>query len=128
MIAMQRKSRGQATVEFALCVTVFLMIVFGTVDFGRAIFLKSELDNAVREGARYGKLHPADSSGIRSLVISRANGSGLAGGGVGVSCDGGCATGGTVTVTATVGFTAITQRILGIGPVTLRSTATVDIE
>ena len=119
---------GQATVEFALCVTVFLMIVFGTVDFGRAIFLKTELDNAVREGARYGKLHPTDSSGIASAVVNKANGTGLTAGRVTVSCGGGCATGGTITVSASVTFTAVTQSLLGISPFSLKSNATVQIE
>lgn len=121
------KSIGQATVEFALCATVFFMIVFGTVDFGRAIFLKAQLDNAVREGARYGKLHPTDLSGVKSKVVNYSN-SGLTTGGVTVSCSGGCVTGGTMTVTASVSFSAITQTLLKISPVTLSSTATVDIE
>lgn len=124
----QRKLAGQATVEFALCAIVFFMIVFGTVDFGRAIFLKSELDNAVREGARYGKLHPTDSSGIKSAVVSKASGTGLTAGGVTVSCAGGCATGGTVTVSASVTFTAITQSLLGLSPFSLRANATVQVE
>jgi Flp pilus assembly protein TadG len=41
-------------VEFALVLPVFLMLVFGTVDLGRAIFYQSLLNNAVRDGARYG--------------------------------------------------------------------------
>jgi Flp pilus assembly protein TadG len=41
-------------VEFALVLPVFLMLVFGTVDLGRAIFYQSLINNAVRDGARYG--------------------------------------------------------------------------
>ena len=48
---------GQAIVEFAFASIIFLLIVFGTIDFGRAIFIAGDLHNAAREGARYGKVH-----------------------------------------------------------------------
>lgn len=123
-----RHRAGQATVEFALCLTVFLMIVFGTVDFGRALFLKSELDNAVREGARYGKLHPTATSGVQAKVVSSASDTGLTTSGVSVSCAGGCVTGGTMTVSATVSFSAVTQQLLGLSSFSLTARAVVDIE
>jgi Flp pilus assembly protein TadG len=43
---------GQALVEFALVFPVFLIILFGIVDFGRAIYAYNTLANAAREGAR----------------------------------------------------------------------------
>ncbi|MER3486265.1 MAG: hypothetical protein C4345_10120, partial [Chloroflexota bacterium] len=52
----RQRREGQATVEFALVSLLFFAIVFGTVDFGRAIFLKSQLENAVRDAAREGKV------------------------------------------------------------------------
>lgn len=123
-----RNESGQATVEFALCLTVFLMIVFGTVDFGRALFLKTELDNAVREGARYGKMHPTAISGVQARVVNFAGDTGLTTSGVSVSCAGGCVTGGTMTVSATVSFSAITQNLLGLPSFSLGARAVVDIE
>jgi Flp pilus assembly protein TadG len=45
-------SSGQALVEFALVFPVFLIILFGIVDFGRAIYAYNTLANAAREGAR----------------------------------------------------------------------------
>jgi Flp pilus assembly protein TadG len=122
-----RNTTGQATVEFALCATVFFMIIFGTIDLGRVVFLKSQLDNAVREGARYGKIHETDISGVKAKVVSYSN-SGLTTSGVTVTCSTSCTTGGTMTVTATVTFSAFTQSLLKISPITLTSTATVDIE
>ena len=53
------------------------MIVFGTVDFGRANYVNVELRNAAREGTRYGKVNPTDPAGIRSPVIDHAVGTGL---------------------------------------------------
>lgn len=119
---------GQAIVEFALASMIFLMIVFGTIDFGRAIFMTAELHNAAREGARYGKINPAQTSQIQSVTVDKAVGTGLTTGGVGVSCTGACKSGDTLTVTTQLQFQAVTQQLLGIGPITLKSSSTVDIE
>lgn len=47
-----RKSRGQALVEFALLIPIFLLIVVALFDFGRAVFAYNSVTNAAREGAR----------------------------------------------------------------------------
>jgi Flp pilus assembly protein TadG len=44
--------RGQSLVEFGLVLPIFLLIVFGIIDFGRAVFAYSTLNNAAREAAR----------------------------------------------------------------------------
>lgn len=54
---MRRKaSRGpqssQALIEFALISPVLLLLLFGTIDIGRAIYYYDTLNHAVREGAR----------------------------------------------------------------------------
>lgn len=46
------RPRGQALVEFALIIPVFLLIVVGLFDLGRAVFAYNTLTNAAREGAR----------------------------------------------------------------------------
>ena len=51
------RRRGQALAEFALVVPLFLILVFGIVDFARGIFAYSVLSNAAREGARYAMVH-----------------------------------------------------------------------
>jgi len=119
---------GQAIVEFAFASVIFLMIVLGTIDFGRAIFIGAELHNAAREGARYGKINPADTAGIRTATLDKAVGTGLTSGNIGVSCSGACKSGDTLTVTTQVQFQAVTQQILGISPFTISSSSTVDIE
>src|SRR5579884_311042 len=110
-------SGGQATVEFAIVGTVFIMILLGTLDFGRAIFMYSDLQNSVREGARYARIKPTDTSGIKSTVVNKATDLGLTSSSVTVSCSGGCTTGGTVTVSASFTFQAVTQHLLGISPI-----------
>ncbi|MBM4407452.1 MAG: pilus assembly protein [Chloroflexi bacterium] len=44
--------RGQALVEFALIVPVFLMLLFALVDFGRVVFAQQAITQGAREGAR----------------------------------------------------------------------------
>jgi Flp pilus assembly protein TadG len=44
--------RGQALLEFALALPVFLLLLVGLFDLGRAVFSYNTLTNAAREGAR----------------------------------------------------------------------------
>lgn len=44
--------RSQALIEFALVSPVLLLLLFGIIDIGRAIFYYDTLGHAVREGAR----------------------------------------------------------------------------
>jgi Flp pilus assembly protein TadG len=44
--------RGQALVEFALVLPIFILVLVAIVDLGRAVFAYNTLTNAAREGAR----------------------------------------------------------------------------
>ena len=46
------RHRGQGMVEFALAVPVLLLVIFGMVDFSRAINANSTVADAARQGAR----------------------------------------------------------------------------
>ena len=46
--------RGQALVEFALVVPLFLLVVLGLFDMGRAVLYHSTISNASREAVRLG--------------------------------------------------------------------------
>ena len=46
------RASGQALVEFALIIPIFLLIVISLFDFGRAVFAYTSVTNAAREGAR----------------------------------------------------------------------------
>jgi len=52
-----RHSRGQALVEFALVLPVFVVLLMSIFDFGRVIWAKNSLESAAREGARYAIVH-----------------------------------------------------------------------
>src|ERR1700747_2671037 len=47
----QARDRGAAAVEFALVFPLLLLIVFGIIDFGRALNAQITLTQAAREGA-----------------------------------------------------------------------------
>ncbi len=120
-------------VEFSFAVTLFLLIVFGTVDFGRVIFTYSQLLHGVREGARYGKVEcgrPGWIDATKDRVIAQSPTLGLLAADIDVATStAGCVPlDGTVRVTASTEFTAVTQTLLGIGPIDLRASATVDVE
>lgn len=44
--------RSQALAEFSLVAPVLLLLIFGIVDLGRAVFLYNTIQHAAREGAR----------------------------------------------------------------------------
>ena len=44
--------RGQALVEFALVIPIFMLLLVAVFDLGRAVFAYNTLTNAAREGAR----------------------------------------------------------------------------
>lgn len=46
------RRRGQALVEFALVIPLFLLLLVAIFDLGRAVFAWNTLSNAAREGAR----------------------------------------------------------------------------
>lgn len=48
----RERHKGQALVEFALVIPLFLLLLVGLFDLGRAVFSYNTLTNAAREGAR----------------------------------------------------------------------------
>ena len=56
LIRARRKNgeKGQALVEFALLVPIFLLLLFAIVDFGMGFYSWITVTNAAREGARLG--------------------------------------------------------------------------
>jgi len=62
--------RGAAMVEFAVVAPVFLVMVIGILELGRAIVVQQLLTNASREGARIGGY---DTTTTKSTVTSAVN-------------------------------------------------------
>src|SRR5580693_220147 len=53
-----RETEAAAIIEFAVALPLLIVLVVGIFDFGGAFNLKQELNNAVREGARFGASQP----------------------------------------------------------------------
>ena len=63
---------GSVLLETALMITILLMLMFGIVDLGRALYTMNNLVSAVREGARYGAVaSPLNTTDVQDTVISR---------------------------------------------------------
>jgi hypothetical protein len=63
----RRRGRGQGLAEFALVFPIFILLIFGLFDVGRAVFAYNALTNAAREGARFAIVNQDE-----SLVADRA--------------------------------------------------------
>ncbi len=68
----KRRTRGQALVEFALVIPMFLLLIFGIVDLGRYVYTNNALNQAAREAARVGAVssRPDCSAGTRDACVN----------------------------------------------------------
>lgn len=69
-----RKEKGAVAVEFALVLPVFLMLVLGIFEFGRAFNIQVSLSEAARESARYAAVRSAEAG----FTVDAAQGAGVA--------------------------------------------------
>lgn len=59
-----RAERGQGLVEFALVISFLFLLIFAIIDFSRLVFTYATMSNGVREGVRYGVVHPGQDAAI----------------------------------------------------------------
>src|SRR5687768_2436293 len=64
----RRNRRATAAVEFAIVAPVFLLLVFGMIEYGRMVMVQQIITNASREGARTAVLDGATTAGVQSAV------------------------------------------------------------
>lgn len=88
----RRSARGQALLEFALVLPVFVVMLFGLFDTARYVYMISVVSQAAREGARQaaveaswlgstaascgttgGPVCPATAAGLKADVLAAAN-------------------------------------------------------
>ncbi|MGI8829252.1 MAG: TadE/TadG family type IV pilus assembly protein [Candidatus Limnocylindria bacterium] len=60
----ERRSRGQALVEFAFAAPIFFLLLIGLLEGGRYVFYSESLNHAAREGARHAIIHGSASRPI----------------------------------------------------------------
>jgi Flp pilus assembly protein TadG len=56
-------------VEFAIVAPVFVLFVFGMIEYGRMVMVQQILTNASREGARVAVLEGASAADIEAAII-----------------------------------------------------------
>ncbi|HZS86928.1 MAG TPA: TadE/TadG family type IV pilus assembly protein [Chloroflexota bacterium] len=104
----RRQSSGQSLTEFAIVLPVFMLLFVGLFDGTRVIFYNSQIQEAAREGARWGSVEVAravtDSAGNTSTPWGTFD---YLGNAAGYYCDysasnnPSCPTGGTTVVNGT---------------------------
>jgi Flp pilus assembly protein TadG len=82
------KTSAQGLVEFALIISLLLLVLFMVLDLGRLAFYYSAVHNAAREGARYGSIYDQrdDFSGIRNTARNLASGVNLPDSNISITC------------------------------------------
>jgi hypothetical protein len=143
MIGRRDRAGGQALVEFAIAVTVFLMLVMAIVDFGRAIYQFNGVAQAAREVARVTSVHPGSdfrtSTGLSTetqTVVGIQQGLVPALSAPTFECvgiDGGavagiCTPGSWVRVTAIAPYTPVTPLLGLVGTWDISSSASMEIQ
>ena len=67
-----RTQRGQTLVEFALVVMMFLVVMFGLLEFARALWTWNTIVQATRAGARFAVVetpNPLNNDAIKNYVV-----------------------------------------------------------
>ena len=72
-----RRRRGSVLLEAAMILPVLLLVVFGSIEFGYAFYVKHTLQGAAREGARAAIVPGADARDVRDTVTRAMANSGL---------------------------------------------------
>jgi Flp pilus assembly protein TadG len=139
------RSRGQALVEFALILPVFLLLALAAIDLGRIFYSEITVTNAARAGAVEASYNPtsftagsACSATNRVMCAATKESTGsfvtVGTGDITLACAPSCATGATpanrVTVTVIGHFTLVTPLLAvftGGTNITLQSVAVADI-
>ncbi len=65
--------QGAAAVEMALTFPVFLLFLFGLIEFGHLLMVKAALTSAAKEGARMGSIENATTAEVRTFIQNRIN-------------------------------------------------------
>ncbi|MEO7858934.1 MAG: TadE/TadG family type IV pilus assembly protein [Nitrospirales bacterium] len=106
-----RSESGASAVEFALLLPVLVLILFGIIELGLALYQQSILTNASREGARLGivqSVPPITTAAITTRVDTYLTSAGITPGTVTKAITLGTVTGTPVTVTLTLPYTFVT--------------------
>ena len=68
----RKNEAGKTLLEFAVTGTVFLMVMFGVIEFGRLYWTHNALRDAARRGVRYAAIRRNDAAGqqaVKNMVV-----------------------------------------------------------
>ena len=123
--------RGQSLAELAIAFPLLLLLVAGVLDLAHAFSVAGVLQNAVREGARFGATQPSENDTIKTRVVEEAAGAPLTLEPSEVTITfpdgGGMDSGDSVTVTATHQVELLLSVALGLPNPTIARSATMVI-
>lgn len=100
--------RGAAAVEFAIVVPIFILLIIGFIELGRALMVQQVLTNASRVGARSAAMLNSTQAEVSNVVAEYAEGVSVSSAQVEISPDpAAAATGDEITVTVSVDFSSV---------------------
>jgi hypothetical protein len=70
---LHKNGQGQSLLEFALILPILILVLVGVFDLGRALFALITINNAAREGARYGTVD----TNLKLTAVNEAVNSGI---------------------------------------------------
>ena len=123
----RRNQAGQSLVEFALSSVLFFTVIFGIVQFGRAVWQYNTVSNLAQEGARWASVRgntssmPATAAELQAFVESRSPGFSLTATATPANPSA-AAPGAVISVQVTSSF-AVATPLLPIASINLSSTA-----
>jgi Flp pilus assembly protein TadG len=134
-----RNDAGQTVAEFAIGIVVFMLLLLGIVDFGRAVYQLSGVSQAAREIARTTSVHPGTTLGdspetATTVAVQRRLVPGLTVSGYacvdigGTAIAGSCRPGNWVRVTVVSRFDPSLPLLTLVGPIDLSSSGSAEIE
>jgi Flp pilus assembly protein TadG len=133
-------SHGQGLVEFAVVISVFMLVLIGTIDLGRAVFMYNSASEAAREIARTTSVHPGSGSlgtsteSVSTIAVQQALVPELQTpvfGCVdisGATVSGSCQPGDWVRVTVTATFRGVLPILAMLGPIDLTASSSAQIQ
>ena len=72
-LRLRGKEKGSTLVEFSLAVVAILIVLFGIIDIGRALYAYNWLSDAARRGTRYAMVRGSKCSGLGSACPASAS-------------------------------------------------------
>jgi len=123
-----REDRGSELLEFAAASVIFFTVIFGTIEFGLAVWQYNMTSDLAQEGARWASVHgagspsPATTAQLQTYVQSRSPGFTVTVTVLPVAGPGALTPGSTVSVQVDSSFSPLTNLIPNT-TLTLSSTA-----